>query len=145
MPLNMPTVQPGAPTAEAGVVPAPIPSGRALRGRVALASAYNASGEAAGCKGSPSPRSAHLSVATQVVPCGARVQICTTTGRCVVAVRRDTGPFTGGRQFDLNLGVVHALGVPSVYAWGVRKVLWQPMASNPRTIASSVAPSPRRG
>lgn len=144
MPLNMPNVQLAAPTAQADVVPAAIPSGRALRGRATLASAYDASGEASGC-GGPSPQRAHLSVATQLVPCGARVQICTTAGRCVVAVRRDTGPFIGGREFDLNIGVVNALGVSSVYAWGVRKVLWQPVNSNPRTIASSEAPSPRRG
>lgn len=145
MPLNIPTVQSAAPIARAGVIPAPIPSDRALPSRVALASAYDASGEAAGCMGSPSPRRAHLSVATQLVPCGARVQICTTTGRCVVAVRRDTGPFVGGRTFDLNIGVVNALGMSSVYAWGVRKVLWKPVGSNPRTIASSGVPGPRRG
>lgn len=143
MPASMPTVQPSAPIAGAGGVPAPMPTGRILRGRTALASAYDAAGESAGCPRSPAPQSTHLSVATQLVPCGARIRICTTKGRCVVAVRRDTGPFTGGREFDLNLGVVRALGVPSVYAWGVRRVVWQKVTSPSRAIASSGARTPR--
>ncbi len=143
MPASMPTVQPSAPVAGAEGVPTPMPTGQALRGHTALASAYDAAGESPGCPRSPSPQSAHLSVATQLVPCGARIRICTTKGRCVVAIRRDTGPFTGGRQFDLNLGVVRALGVPSVYAWGVRKVVWQQVTSPSRTIASNEVRTPR--
>lgn len=40
-------------------------------------------------------------VATLVAPCGTRFQICHGTA-CIVATRDDSGPYVGGRAFDLN-------------------------------------------
>jgi hypothetical protein len=63
-------------------------------------------------------------VATFLVACGQRVQIC-YRARCVVATRRDSGPYVAGRGFDLNVGVVRALGFSDAYAWGVRTIRWR--------------------
>lgn len=92
--------------------------------RTATASAYSAesSGTTNGCDGSPL-HDADLTVATFLVPCGARIRICLGR-RCVTATRKDSGPYAPGRQLDLNLGVVRALGFPSCAAFGVRTVTW---------------------
>lgn len=103
-------------------------AGRAAGGwRWASASAYSwhSSGLYNGCDGSRLQDSA-LTVATFLVPCGGRVQIC-YRARCVVATRRDSGPYVAGRGFDLNRGVVRALGVRDEYAWGVRDIRWRPV------------------
>lgn len=42
-------------------------------------------------------------------PCGARVRFC-YEGRCVTGQREDSGPYVGGRLFDLNAGLKAALG-----------------------------------
>ena len=76
-----------------------------------------------GCDGSRLYASA-LSFASFAVPCGARVRFC-VRGRCVTATRRDSGPYVAGRVFDLNLGVVRALGFDSCAAFGVRVVAWR--------------------
>jgi hypothetical protein len=44
---------------------------------------------------------AHLGVATLVAPCGSRFRICNGS-RCIVATRDDSGPYVGGRTFDLD-------------------------------------------
>lgn len=121
----MPTELPSAGAGPTGAGSAPAP--RAGSGWV-LASAYSAAdGAAQGCPRSPSLRDSHLSVATPLVPCGHRMRVCTGDGRCIVVVRRDSGPYAGGRMIDLNVGVVRALGVGSVFAWGVRRVWWEPL------------------
>lgn len=76
-----------------------------------------------GCDGSRLTAGA-LSFASFAVPCGTRVRFC-LHDRCVTATRRDSGPYVAGRTFDLNLGVVQALGFPSCRAFGVRAVAWR--------------------
>jgi hypothetical protein len=91
------------------------------------ASAYSAASTGStrqGCPGAPPLRDSARSVATFLVACGARLRIC-YAGRCVTASRTDSGPFTGGRGIDLNLGAVRALGFSSCQAWGVRPVRWR--------------------
>lgn len=92
---------------------------------VAVASAYSriSSGPTNGCDGSQL-RDGDLTVATLLVPCGARIQVC-YRGRCVIVRRADSGPYVKGRSLDLNLGVVRALGFRSAEAWGVRSVRWR--------------------
>jgi hypothetical protein len=91
----------------------------------AVASAYSreSSGLRNGCDGSEL-HDADLSVATFQVPCGTRVQIC-IGARCVTATRNDSGPYVAGRLFDLNVGVVRALGFSDAYAFGVRTIRWR--------------------
>ncbi|HVS86416.1 MAG TPA: hypothetical protein VHD91_12380 [Gaiellaceae bacterium] len=100
------------------------PLARALARARAVASAYSAesSGPYNGCDHSRL-HDRDLSVATFLVPCGTRIRICIGR-RCVIAVRKDSGPYAAGRQLDLNLGVVRALGFSSCAAWGVRTVTW---------------------
>ncbi len=40
-------------------------------------------------------------IATLVAPCGSHVQICNGSS-CIVATRDDSGPYAGGRTFDLD-------------------------------------------
>lgn len=54
-------------------------------------------------------------VATFVGPCGARVQICSGSS-CVVATRDDSGPYVGGRTFDLDPATRAALGCADLCA-----------------------------
>jgi hypothetical protein len=92
-----------------------------------LASAYSAAATGStrqGCPGAPPLRDTALSVATFLVPCGTRLRICYQR-RCATATRWDSGPYAPGRGFDLNLGVVRALGYPSCRTWGVRAVRWR--------------------
>jgi hypothetical protein len=101
------------------------PGARAAgRQQLAVASAYSAesSGSTNGCDGSRL-HDADLSFASLIVPCGARVRFCIRR-RCVVGVRRDSGPYVPGRSFDLNLGIVRALGFSSCLSFGVRTVSW---------------------
>ena len=97
----------------------------ARRFRPAVASAYSreSSGPTNGCDGSEL-HDGDLSVATFQVPCGARVEICVGS-TCVIAARKDSGPYVAGRSFDLNVGVVRALGFSSPYAFGVRTIRWR--------------------
>jgi len=44
---------------------------------------------------------ASFGVATLVAPCGSHFRICNGSN-CVVATRDDSGPYVGGRTFDLN-------------------------------------------
>ncbi len=48
-------------------------------------------------------------IATLIAPCGTRIQIC-HAGSCIVATRDDSGPYVGGRTFDLNPISKAALG-----------------------------------
>ncbi len=91
-----------------------------------LASAYSAgdAGSTQGCPGAPRLHDSARSVATFLIPCGARMRVC-YRDRCVVVVRRDSGPYVGGRGIDLNIGVVRALGLDSIWSWGVREVRWR--------------------
>jgi hypothetical protein len=50
-----------------------------------------------------------LGVATLVAPCGSRFRICNGS-RCIVATRDDSGPYVGGRTFDLDPVSRGALG-----------------------------------
>lgn len=95
---------------------------------VAWASAYSreSSGPTNGCDGTPL-HDPDLTFASFAVPCGARVRFCIGR-RCVVGVRKDSGPYAAGRTFDLNLGIVRALGFSSCLSWGVRAVTWQRVA-----------------
>lgn len=62
--------------------------------------------------------------ASLIVPCGARVEFC-AGGRCVTALRTDSGPYVAGRSFDLALGTVRALGFGSAREFGVRTLRWR--------------------
>jgi hypothetical protein len=91
----------------------------------ATASAYSTADSpgAEGCTGRRlSDRT--LAFASLIVPCGARVRFCVRR-HCVVATRTDSGPYVGGRTFDLTLGTVRALGFSSASAFGVRAVAWR--------------------
>lgn len=103
----------------------PAHAARPLEYRAAIASAYSAesSGALNGCDGSRL-HDGDLTFAALIVPCGARVRFCIGR-RCVDAVRRDSGPYVAGRAFDLNLGIVRALGFRSCAAFGVRRVAWR--------------------
>ena len=117
--------------AAAAVIPAVLPT------RITLATAYSAWDEGNACPGFPQTRMMDLTVGSDLVPCGTYIRICLTSGkRCVVAQRRDWGPFTGGRHIDMNLGVVRALGYTSLYHWGVREVRWG-LATNPARAGAS--------
>lgn len=92
--------------------------------RHAWASAYSpeTSGSTNGCDGSRL-HDADLTFASLIVPCGAHVRFC-IRNRCVIGTRKDSGPYIRGRLFDLNLGLVRALGFNSCAAFGVRQVVW---------------------
>jgi hypothetical protein len=62
--------------------------------------------------------------ASLIVPCGARVEFCVGR-RCAIGTRTDSGPYVAGRQFDLTLGMIRALGFAPVTRWGVREVTWR--------------------
>jgi hypothetical protein len=95
--------------------------------RWAVASAYSASSTGSsrqGCPNAPALRDDGLSIATLLVPCGTSLRLC-YRGRCVNARRWDSGPYVAGRQIDLNVGVVRALGVRDCASWGVRSLRWR--------------------
>lgn len=77
-----------------------------------------------GCPGAPPLADSHLSLATELVACGTRVQVCYR--RCVIATRTDSGPFLHGlyvpswRAFDLNVATAHAIGLT-----GVQTIRWR--------------------
>ena len=50
-----------------------------------------------------------VGVATLIAPCGTYFKIC-NGARCVVATRDDSGPYVGGRTFDLGIVARNALG-----------------------------------
>lgn len=104
----------------------PAPSPGTTGWRTAVASAYSAASSSTrqGCPRAPALRDSARSVATFLVPCGARLQVCHRS-RCVTVTRHDSGPFIRGRTIDLNVGVVRALGYPTARAWGVRTVTWR--------------------
>jgi len=52
---------------------------------------------------------AALGVATLIAPCGSHLRICNGSN-CIVATRDDSGPYVGGRTFDLNPSSRAALG-----------------------------------
>ncbi len=58
---------------------------------------------------------ASYGVATFVGPCGSRVQICNGSN-CIVATRDDSGPYVGGRTFDLDPAARAALGCSDLCA-----------------------------
>ncbi|MSO43747.1 MAG: hypothetical protein EXQ74_00305 [Thermoleophilia bacterium] len=112
--------------------------------RVTLSSAYDASAGGNACSGFPQTRKGDLTMATDLVPCGARIRIFLMDGsKSVVVQRRDWGPLKGGRQVDLNLGAVVALGYSSLYQFGVRQVRWEPVAA-PRRLRSARSASAAR-
>jgi hypothetical protein len=98
----------------------------------AVASAYSVStsSDRQGCAHAPPLRDSALSVATFLVGCGQRLRICYGR-RCVVAIRWDSGPFVPGRQIDVNVGVVRALGFASTQSFGVRDMRWTPPTARP--------------
>lgn len=93
--------------------------------QLATASAYSTqdSPGVEGCTGRPL-RDDTLTFASLIVPCGAHVRFC-TGGRCVIARRTDSGPYAGGRSFDLALGTARALGFPTPASFGVRTLRWR--------------------
>jgi hypothetical protein len=95
--------------------------------RTAVASAYShhdTGSTRQGCPHAPPLSDQARSVATFLVPCGARIRVCVTR-RCITVRRTDSGPFVAGRQLDLNVGAVRALGFRSAWSWGVRSVRWR--------------------
>jgi 3D (Asp-Asp-Asp) domain-containing protein len=90
-----------------------------------VASAYS-TGDSNGREGCTGLRlrDDRVAIATYLVPCGRSLQIC-YGGRCIIAVRRDSGPHVRGRLIDLQLGAVRALGFSSPRSWGVRTVRWR--------------------
>jgi rare lipoprotein A (peptidoglycan hydrolase) len=59
------------------------------------------------------------------VPMGTRIEFCNVDdrARCVVATRDDSGPYVGGREFDLNQNVKAAIGFDGLgpVAWAIVK------------------------
>jgi hypothetical protein len=102
-----------------------------------IATCYDAWAEGNACPGFPQTKKTDLTVGSDLVGCGKYLKIC-ISGRCVVAQKRDTGPFRDGRHIDMNVGTIWALGFKSLYHFGVRKVTWAPVVGNPRrTVAST--------
>ncbi|MEI7520755.1 MAG: hypothetical protein WCK40_05345 [Thermoleophilia bacterium] len=147
---SMPTSVPGAQvTASAApdpatAVPAPAAATAAPIINVVLsrslaptiATGYDAWAEGNACAGFPQTKKTDLTVGSDLVGCGKYIKIC-ISGRCVVAQKRDTGPFRDGRHIDMNVGTILALGFRSLDHFGVRKVTWAPVVGNPsRTVAS---------
>ncbi len=148
MPTRMPVISVAAAPAAAPGSPAPAPrrvrpaavaTGHfaipaVLPTRTTLATTYSAWDEGNACPGLPQTRMYDLTMGSDLVPCGTYIRICLMSGtKCVVVQRRDWGPFTGGRHIDMNLGAVLALGYPSMYEWGVRKVRWERVPAPART------------
>jgi len=144
----MPTSVPGTHnTASAAPDPAtavPAPAAAAASTTVVLsrplaptiATGYDAWAEGNACAGFPQTKKTDLTVGSDLVGCGKYIKIC-ISGRCVVAQKRDTGPFRDGRHIDMNVGTILALGFRSLDHFGVRKVTWAPVVGNPsRTVAS---------
>jgi rare lipoprotein A len=52
-----------------------------------------------------------LLIAHRTLPFGTRVRISVSSGKSIIALVRDRGPFRGGRCADLSRGVARALGV----------------------------------
>ena len=149
----MPTSMPGsqstasaapAPTAAApAAAPAASPSAPTTNVVLArplaptIATGYDAWAEGNACAGFPQTKKTDLTVGSDLVACGKYIKICVGR-RCVVAQKRDTGPFRDGRHIDMNVGTIWALGFKSLYHFGVRKVTWAPVAGNPtRSVAST--------
>lgn len=136
----MPTRVPGSAVAHPASSQTPSgqrpPTRLGSRAKVARASAYDGSDEGNACTGFPQTQVTTLSIGTNLIPCGARMRIC-VKNRCVVAQRRDTGPFISGRTIDVNIGVAHALGFGGVYEWGVRNVRWERVKTPTRTVAGT--------
>lgn len=101
------------------------PAGHAGSWHRATASAYSTA-DSPGVNGCTGRRLSDrtLTFASLIVPCGARVRFCVGR-RCVVATRTDSGPYVGGRSFDLAMGTIAALGYASPQAFGVRTVSWR--------------------
>ena len=146
MPTSVPGTQSTASAAPdpATAVPSPAAAAAAPKTNVVLsrslaptiATAYDAWAEGNACPGFPQTKKADLTVGSDLVGCGKYIKIC-ISGRCVVAQKRDTGPFRDGRHIDMNLGTIIALGFKSLYHFGVRKVTWAPVVGNPsRAVAS---------
>ena len=146
MPTSVPGTQSTASAAPdpATAVPAPAAAAAAPNTNVVLsrslaptiATAYDAWAEGNACPGFPQTKKSDLTVGSDLVGCGKYIKIC-ISGRCVVAQKRDTGPFRDGRHIDMNLGTIIALGFKSLYHFGVRKVTWAPVVGKPsRTVAS---------
>ena len=148
MPTSMPGSQSTASAAPApDASPAPPPAAKAtpVAEQVSLirplaptiATGYDAWAEGNACPGFPQTKKTDLTVGSDLVGCGKYLKICISS-RCVVAQKRDTGPFRDGRHIDMNVGTIWALGFKSLYHFGVRKVTWAPVAGNPsRTVAST--------
>jgi hypothetical protein len=101
-----------------------------------IATGYDAWAEGNACEGFPQTKKTDLTVGSDLVGCGKYIKIC-VAHRCVVAQKRDTGPFRDGRHIDMNVGTIWALGFRSLDHFGVRKVTWAPVAGNPsRSVAS---------
>lgn len=138
MPTTMPVPAVAAAPQGGPTGPAPGTASRGpLPGRVTLASAYHAYNQGNFCPGFPQTTKTDLTVGTNLVPCGTFVRVCLTSGKkCVVVQRRDSGPVKAERGLDLNLGAVRALGMTSIYHWGVRTVRWGPVSGPARSVAS---------
>lgn len=54
------------------------------------------------------------------IPCGARILMRGPSGRVIDAVREDSGPYVGGRTFDVNPALRDALG-----CGGLCQVYWR--------------------
>lgn len=52
-----------------------------------------------------------LVFAHKTLPCGARVEFRSASGRVVIGRVVDRGPFTGGRDFDLSWALAARLGL----------------------------------
>ncbi len=147
MPTSVPGTQSTASAAPdpATAVPAPAAAAAAPNTNVVLsrslaptiATAYDAWAEGNACPGFPQTKKSDLTVGSDLVGCGKYIKIC-ISGRCVVAQKRDTGPFRDGRHIDMNLGTIIALGFKSLYHFGVRKVTWAPVVGNPSRAVASV-------
>ena len=79
-----------------------------------VASYYDDSGATA------SGRHHKYGVANRWLPFGTKLRMCDRG--CVTVVVDDRGPYVGGRDFDLNLAAVRAIGFST--AAGVEPVIW---------------------
>ncbi len=149
MPTSMPGTQSTASAAPAPGATAPAPAPAATPAAPTtnvvlarplaptIATGYDAWAEGNACEGFPQTKKTDLTVGSDLVGCGKFIKICVGR-RCVVAQKRDTGPFRDGRHIDMNVGTIWALGFRSLDHFGVRKVTWAPVAGNPsRSVAST--------
>lgn len=60
-------------------------------------------------------------VASRTLPCWTRLTMC--AARCAVAVVDDRGPYVGGRDFDLSVGLAESIRFPM--SAGVAPVRWR--------------------